>query len=175
MKKILLFVLGLSTAAIILFAYQYSSRATSSQLLLAKITYNTDVEFETAFDGSTSVHYFYEQPTTTDSYMISQLTTEQYDKLTSMGFIAQILETAPEMSNYLVVYTPQDVPASSLSVMGTTQELDDHFTLVKTQTEEQSLNHDSLAGPDIAVFVYDIEKPLLKPLYKTVRIESEYE
>ena len=174
MKKIFLVIIGVFIAGGLLYYFQYKSRAQTAQIMLAKITYTNDAEFETAFDGSTSVHYYYEQPSGTNSYMISKLTTDQYTKLTSRGFTVEKLETNPDMSSYLIVYTPQVVQVDSFAVIGDAKALDTHFTLVKTGSSVQKFGHDALVDDDVAIFTYDIAKPLAKPLYKTVRVKNQY-
>lgn len=169
MKKLLLMLLGLALAITIVFAYQYRSRAAETDILLAKISYTNDAEFEKAFDSSISVHYFYEKPAGEESYMISRLTEQQFEQLVLSGYLVELLDTNPDMSTYMVVYTPQEVAPGSFATLGETDALDDHFTLVKGNVED----HDGLIDPDIAVFVYSLENPLKKPAYKTVRVESE--
>lgn len=174
MKRLLLIALGLVTALVLLGVFQYTSKARSTQIVLAQITYNTDAEFEIAFDGSTSVHYYYETPTGTKSYMLSRLTMDQYNRLLARGFSAEILENNPRMSDYMIIYTPQVVPKESFVGLVETQNADEHFSLVKKDSGSNSLDYHSLVDPDIATFEYEIEKPLAKPPSKTVRIDNPY-
>lgn len=176
MKKLLLIIFGIILASSLLYYYQYRSSAQSTPLMLAKITYNNDAEFEQAWNGSTSVHYFYEQQATVGSYMISRLTRVQYDRLIAQGFKGEVVDENPNMSLYMVVYSPQVEPGrdpvQSFAQIGEAEALDTRFTLVRADTAAKKLDHDSLIEDSIPVFPYDIEKPLTKPKYKTVRAKN---
>lgn len=169
MKKIVFLLIALIVAGGLLWNFQYRSRATSSIMLLVKVTYNNDAEFENAFDGSTSVHYFYEQPTSANSFMISKMTVVQHTKLLAQGFKTEIIEENPDMTKYMVAYSPQAAPIQSFAEIGEADALDSRFTLVKAGSADQYLHHDSLMSSDTPIFSYDIAKPLTKPPYKTVR------
>ncbi len=161
--------LALLIAGGLLWNFQYRSGATNTAMLLVKVTYNNDVEFEKAFDGSTSVHYFYEQPTSKNSFMISKMTVAQHAKLMAQGFKTEIIEENPDMSKYMVAYSPQAAPVQSFAEIGEAEVLDPRFTLIKAGSADQHLHHDSLMTEDTPIFTYDIAKPLVKPKYKTVR------
>ncbi len=169
MKKLLLIIVGIILASTLLYYYQYQSNAQSTPLLLAKITYNTDAEFEKAWNGSTSVHYYYEQQQTKGSYMISRLTQAQFDRLTVQGLKGEIVDQNPDMSKYMIAYSPQAAPLQSFAELGEAEAIDTRFTLVKAGSEQQHEHHDALMVGGVAIFTYDIAKPLVKPKYKTVR------
>lgn len=172
MKKILLFIIALIIAGGLLWNFQYRSSATNSTISLVKITYNNDAEFEKAFDGSTSVHYIYEQPTGKNSFMLSLMTTDQHTRLTAQGFKTEVIEENPDMSKYMVAYSPNAAPVQSFAEIGQADALDARFTLVKAGSAAQFADHDALMGDNSAIFTYDIAKPLVKPKYKTVRTTS---
>jgi hypothetical protein len=139
------------------------------QYFLSVIPYQTREDIDSIFAKSTRVINYYEGEGVEEPIFLTIIDESQKQYLSNKGYKTKILDTLinpTDLSNYNLLYHPQENQSSLLKSLGKVIVVSKHYTLLKT-TPEKPFKYEGIAAE---FFRIPIAERVVTPPYRTKTI-----